>query len=193
MLKYSLLNSLGGKKFSRRRWNKQKLPKALSIPPSPSPSPCFPYSYGVYCRDNVSVQLDRFPNCTHLNTQPAAPSRTHCINKLHWGLISQGSQCRRPTHTHTHTHLIRCDSQSFSTEKSPYSTELWVKVNNFTKADRFSSLQRDGDGDGKKEKVIITAKEGFWEQKKYNRNLSERSHRGQFNLPRTEFIHKTAE
>jgi len=68
--------------------------------------------------------------------------------------------------THTHTHLIRCDSQSLSTEKSPYSTGLWVKVNNVTKADRFSSLQRDGDGDGKKEKVIITAKEGFWEQKK---------------------------
>lgn len=42
---------------------------------------------------------------------------------------------------------------------------MWVKVNNFTRADRFSSLQRDGERDGKKEKVIITAKEGFWEQK----------------------------
>lgn len=113
-------------------------------------SPCFPSSYGVYCRDNVSFPLDRFPNCSHLNTQPAAPSRTHCINKLHWGLISQDSNAAGQ-HTRTHTHLIRCDSQSLSTEKSHFCTGLWEKVDNFTRAGRFRSLQRDRERERERE------------------------------------------
>lgn len=119
--------------------------------PSCSLSLSFPSSYGVYCGDNVSFPHDSFPNCSHLSTQPAAPSRTHCINKLHWGLISQHSDASGQ-HAHTSTLLGMTISDC--------SRMLRLKVNNFTRADIHSAVFREMQivGEIANDKVFVEAK-----------------------------------
>ncbi len=51
-----------------------------------------------------------------------------------------------------HTHTLLGVTPSLYTEKSLLCTGLWVKVNNFTRADRFSSFERDGERDREKER-----------------------------------------
>lgn len=138
-MKDEFVDFFRAEEFFRRQ---QSMPKSYAIyssfpsylHPSCSLSLSLPSSYGVYCGDNVSFPHDSFPNCSHLSTQPAAPSRTHCINKLHWGLISRHFDASGQ-HAHTSTLLGMTISDC--------SRMLRPKVNNFTRTDINSAVFRE--------------------------------------------------